>query len=683
MGMILTLADVVASSFTDLAAVAAQKARNAQLRMGADTKDGIIATNKLEAEAKSGQEKDKPRLGIHGGSNIRQLLATGRHFIFRKGLPIDISEFTLSSTKRAGLEPTWVDENIRVWAMPIERDGPVQLSEDDDHVDAPAPFPQERNFEDHPKVQTPLSVENSISNGYENSSQKENHRRSVVLRSIVSDMFDSDWRLDALVATPLSKVRMPATLFYRSKETDKIERYKGPMPDKDEPLPDIEVLVRKPWPGALIAELPATNPSATSMCYIVRLHPRRGKFDAKKAIALNVKPGPNFSELTAGKSVTSSDGQIVTPEQVLGPMKPGEGLAVVELPSREYVMNLIARQEWVSPEIMEGVETIVWNLGPGVVGDERLQDFINQHNTLKHVISSPDHSPNHLSMYDASVAAIRHNIIDPIHFGIPIYDNRAMALPPSLSQCIIARKGQNFQFTPSFLFKDPAILPLLNTANVLQETSPELKDMARSIQEEMQTEQVQKQTRDQDLPSPEAEIITLGTGSALPSKYRNVSATLLRVPGSGSYLFDCGENTLGQLSRIYGPDELAEVLRDLKMIWISHMHADHHLGTVSVIRAWYEATYGKEHEDRDLPTSSITQQSVDPCKYFTEQKRLFIASEPAMIKWLNEYASVEHYGHDRLVLLEVRSPNFALDENMTGMWWNGAPLGFSTVHPHV
>ena len=95
----------------------------------------------------------------------------------------------------------------------------------------------------------------------------------------------------------------------------------------------------------------------------------------------------------------------------------------------------------------------------------------------------------------------------------------------------------------------------------------------------------------------EAEIVTLGTGSALPSKYRNVSATLLRVPGWGSMLFDAGENTLGQLKRVFPADELKEVLRELRVIWISHMHADHHLGTVSVIRAWYE----EKHGARPLP----------------------------------------------------------------------------------
>jgi ribonuclease Z len=133
------------------------------------------------------------------------------------------------------------------------------------------------------------------------------------------------------------------------------------------------------------------------------------------------------------------------------------------------------------------------------------------------------------------------------------------------------------------------------------------------------------------MPSKDAEIITLGTGSALLSKYRNVSATMLRVPGYGSYLFDCGENTLGQLERVFG-EELPQVLRDLRVIWISHLHADHHLGTASVIRAWHEAT----RSDEDL--------------YL---KKLMVASDDGMLDWLTEYSEVEDYGFPRVRLQKI------------------------------
>lgn len=42
-------------------------------------------------------------------------------------------------------------------------------------------------------------------------------------------------------------------------------------------------------------------------------------------------------------------------------------------------------------------------------------------------------------------------------------------------------------------------------------------------------------------------------------------------------LLDCGESTLGQMFRLYG-DQTHDVLKNLKAIFISHMHLDHFMG---------------------------------------------------------------------------------------------------------
>ena len=44
-----------------------------------------------------------------------------------------------------------------------------------------------------------------------------------------------------------------------------------------------------------------------------------------------------------------------------------------------------------------------------------------------------------------------------------------------------------------------------------------------------------------------------------------------------SMLLDCGENTLGQLYRFYGNANIVGVLEKLRAIFVSHLHADHHL----------------------------------------------------------------------------------------------------------
>ncbi|KAJ3330589.1 hypothetical protein HDU91_003536 [Kappamyces sp. JEL0680] len=87
-------------------------------------------------------------------------------------------------------------------------------------------------------------------------------------------------------------------------------------------------------------------------------------------------------------------------------------------------------------------------------------------------------------------------------------------------------------------------------------------------------------------------IIPLGTGSAIPARFRNVSATWVHHR-AGSLLLDAGEGTLGQLDRRFGVD-LETQLASLKLVFISHMHGDHLLGTASVVKAWREARNRKD-----------------------------------------------------------------------------------------
>lgn len=110
------------------------------------------------------------------------------------------------------------------------------------------------------------------------------------------------------------------------------------------------------------------------------------------------------------------------------------------------------------------------------------------------------------------------------------------------------------------------------------------------------------------IPGRDVGIIALGTGGTLPSKYRNgwflrfydvylehlmiilktVLSTLVRIPKWGNILLDVGEGTWGQMARNYGldhdlPYSAWQALRDLKCIFVSHVHADHHLGLASIL----------------------------------------------------------------------------------------------------
>ncbi|GLJ16002.1 hypothetical protein SUGI_0265040 [Cryptomeria japonica] len=94
----------------------------------------------------------------------------------------------------------------------------------------------------------------------------------------------------------------------------------------------------------------------------------------------------------------------------------------------------------------------------------------------------------------------------------------------------------------------------------------------------------------------EMEIVFLGTGSSQPSKYRNVSSIFVNLFRKGGILLDCGEGTLAQLKRRFGVNGADDVIKSLKCIWISHIHADHHTGIARILSVRKHLLQNRSHE---------------------------------------------------------------------------------------
>ncbi|KAJ8065715.1 hypothetical protein OCU04_006384 [Sclerotinia nivalis] len=600
LGMILTLADATSTS------------REAQFQH---------ESAKMQKKGALAAKPEKAFLNIHGGENLTHLLATARRFVFRNGMPLYTNEYRPDREQRTNWNPSWSDDNIKVWAMAIKSEKKAKRHGKRRHDEISGDSPDGSLAE---KSQDLLLKE-------ARELQDREDNKHQIRKSVVSSMFDSDWKLDTLHSMKLKDVRMPAAIFIRDSD-GKIQRYQGPKPGGVQEVPDIEVLTRKPWPGALVESLPPTKPSTSSVSYIIKNYPQRGKFNAKEAERLNVKRGADYQTLVSGRSVIATDGTTVTPEQVLGEGKEGTGVAILEVPDVSYIKGLLAREEWKSEEVMAGVELVIWILGPGVLADPSVQKFMEEHKKFTHIVSSQDNSPNYLAFSSAAAQAIRLHLLDSERFPIPSFSNASQ--PPSQPVPYLkAKLGKTMLLEPKFEIQDEKCIPYLDTEQVVKEADPEVLALANEARKEIMSPEYQAKLDEvqKDIPCKDAEVITLGTGSALPSKYRNVSATLLRIPEYGNYLFDAGENTLGQMRRVFGKD-LPGVLSNLKAIWISHLHADHHLGTASVIKAWHEETSKNEA---------------------TRNNKLAIASDHGMIHWLTEYSEVEHYGFERLELIEM------------------------------
>jgi ribonuclease Z len=72
----------------------------------------------------------------------------------------------------------------------------------------------------------------------------------------------------------------------------------------------------------------ALDHGVSALGYSLVEHERPGRFDVAAADALGVPPGPERGILQAGDPVTLGDGTVITPDEVLGPARPGRKLVL-------------------------------------------------------------------------------------------------------------------------------------------------------------------------------------------------------------------------------------------------------------------------------------------------------------------------------------------------------------------
>lgn len=572
-------------------------------------------THSLTAAARG-----KKGITVHGGGNLMHMLATTRAFVFRRTMKLKVNEIPKPAAGQDVGIPYFKDGNIAVRPLHIHPDSytPAEVVGVDSLADKNArAITRKRSFDD-------------IS--------ESRHTREAILNKVVENMFCSDWTMDTMLPDdrPINENDMLADLPSsptkrpRSVERDPQLSVHLPPPGKS----------RAPWPASTVQNLPRSTPSPIALSYIITLHPQRGKFLPKKAIALGVQSGPNFSRLAAGETLTLPNGTIVTPDDVLEPTRPGTGFAVVDLPDASYIASFLSQPEWADiPRVAAEIGAFFYILGPGVAADPRIQTFVTTHAHACHIVSSVDICPDTVTFKGAATAATKLNLIDRTYFPLPHASNE---FPPSpLSGIEPALPGLVWQIEPKWELQSKGVEPVFNVEQVLADIEPEYAQLAKETRERNDTMTASGTTIDG---WGDIELITLGTGSAMPSKYRNVSATLVRVPGAGSVLFDCGENTLGQLRRLYTKTELREVWKDLKAVYISHLHADHHLGTVAVLRAWHEEVNGR------TPTTTVAgdEATINKGGSQTSEGIINIVAPRKFLVWLQEYADVENYGFSRL-----------------------------------
>ncbi|GMJ05211.1 tRNAse Z4 [Hibiscus trionum] len=380
------------------------------------------------------------------------------------------------------------------------------------------------------------------------------------------------------------------------------------------------------------------KPSDVSVIYVCELHECKGKFHKEKADALGIKVKTKFRELTEGKSVKSDLLDItVHPSDVMDAPVPGPIVIIVDCPTDSHAQELTSTQslnDYYSDSSCQSQSSKIVNcvihLGPAsVVNSSPYKKWMNKFSLAQHIMAGyvMNEVQNPVLKSSARITE-RLNYLCPHLFPpMPSASDHNFLKEDSTSKlcnAIFAENLLKFTLRPhARLGFDRSDVPSpLPASAVIDELLIEIPDIIDATQQVRQLWQKPTATNkcansipdskglidepilDENSPPcclenirrDDLEITFLGTGSSQPSKYRNVTAIYFNLFSNGSLLLDCGEGTLAQLKRRYGGEGAENAVRNLACVWISHIHADHHVGLVRILTLRRDLLKGVPHD---------------------------------------------------------------------------------------
>jgi ribonuclease Z len=368
--------------------------------------------------------------------------------------------------------------------------------------------------------------------------------------------------------------------------------------------------------------------SSEVLSFLFTSPPIPGKFQPQKASELGVPKGPLFGKLKSGQSVTflTEDGEKVTvsSNQVVSPSTPGIAVLVLCYPTPAIADSLMTSNQLQSSLTADIILDVVCHLTDDVDLMQRVIKQINEHvhttqgdNTVEHIFVSPN-QPDYdgTPFRAAAISAIARSCLSSDIYRIPQSYNISAIQGASDDGYKIGRTLMDYQLLPRTRKGFTRLsLPAIDSeeGRDFASKSGAIAEAKRLLIDNL-TEAVSNQTQSN------GELVFTGTASSLPCKYRNVTGMALKADNGNWFLLDVGESTIGNLLRTHGDlgDEESPLAR-IRGVWISHPHADHHLGIIRLL------------QDR---------RSGDP---------LILIAPPPLFRFLEDYSRVEKDISDRFI----------------------------------
>ncbi|XP_053675250.1 ribonuclease Z, mitochondrial [Anopheles nili] len=326
------------------------------------------------------------------------------------------------------------------------------------------------------------------------------------------------------------------------------------------------------------------------MAYICKLKPRLGQLSFEKCVDFGVPAGPLLGQLKNGNDITLPDGRVVRSSDVRAPDDPGPVFMFIDIPSKEYLADFQAKSDLFAKYQQDAVEesdraVFVLHFTPlDVMRCNEYRQFKDRFSA-----STMHIALNEVNSFSGYIAAHRiqyHlNQLDEQMFPLLREENNDYDHPPPTDCDLVRSSSLSHMHIRPPKGIERALEASLNPSEYLSELDalPEFKDALAELKQQMvqHNERRSGALRSGQYPR----LVFLGTGSSIPNKTRNVSAILIMTNHQSSILLDCGEGTVGQIWRFFGKSQAETVLRSIKAVYISHLHADHHLGLIGLLQA--------------------------------------------------------------------------------------------------
>ena len=347
------------------------------------------------------------------------------------------------------------------------------------------------------------------------------------------------------------------------------------------------------------------SPRNSISVFLCKLADVPGKFNPQRAAELGLPKGPSYRALVNGESVTAPDGTVVHPSDVLGPTRVGPTFVVLEVPHQSYVSAITSHpllQKSSFDEFGECV-TLIAHMTPRDVleSDEYSQWMASFGPNTKHLLLHKSLCPPDWTLRGILKSHGPLNLLEPSlfrEFSTPSpeagsdnkNDLRIFKFLPRES-VIVGRTLLHYHLKPTQregVDESQVLEPFSSFWEGhmarIRSSLDIRKALAKLPEREKSKPSLARNHSPPSLTATEDQVTFLGTGASCPSKYRNVSSILLQTCSGGNIMFDSGEGTLAQLYRHFGTGEGDRVLAKLGVIFISHIHGDHNLGIISLLR---------------------------------------------------------------------------------------------------